>query len=152
MKEIKWKITNSNILTKFKNALEGITFAYETDKSVRILIVQIIFYIFITILFVPSLLNKSIGISLVLLCLSTELINTAVETTVDRIGLEYNLMSKHAKDLAAGATFIVILIVLIFTIFTIVHTYSYYKKWKKKNKNKKKNIFNYIKSTFKVII
>ena len=146
MKEIKWKIKNSTVFSKFKFAFDGIKYAYDSDKSVRILLVQIIFYIIITLLFVPSLLNKSIGISLVLLCFSSELINTSVEATVDRIGLEYNIMSKHAKDLAAAATFIVILILIIFTIFTIFHTYAYYKKWRKRQQDK--NILDYIKSTF----
>ena len=61
------------------------------------------------------------------------------------IRLEYNIMSKHSKDLIAGASFIVQLILVIFTIFTIIHTYLYYKKWKKNNK---KNLTALIKSTF----
>jgi diacylglycerol kinase (ATP) len=41
-----------------------------------------------------------------------ELLNTAVERTVDRIGYEYHELSRQAKDLASGAVFIVWLLVV----------------------------------------
>jgi diacylglycerol kinase (ATP) len=42
----------------------------------------------------------------VLLVLIVELLNTAVETTVDRIGPEWHALSKRAKDMGSAAVFL----------------------------------------------
>lgn len=42
----------------------------------------------------------------VFLVLITELLNTAVETAIDRIGVEYHDLSKRAKDLGSAAVFL----------------------------------------------
>ena len=52
-----------------------------------------------------------LGFSLVLI-LIVELINTAIENIVDRIGTEYNLLSKRAKDVGSAAVFLTILSVV----------------------------------------
>ncbi len=36
----------------------------------------------------------------------TELLNTAIEVTIDRISLEYHDLSKAAKDIASAAVFL----------------------------------------------
>jgi diacylglycerol kinase (ATP) len=41
-----------------------------------------------------------------LLVLLVELLNTAIESVVDRIGLEYHDLSKRAKDLGSAAVFV----------------------------------------------
>ncbi|MGD2099208.1 MAG: diacylglycerol kinase [Desulfobacterales bacterium] len=38
-----------------------------------------------------------------MLVVITELLNSAVENAVDRIGLEHHILSKHAKDLGSAA-------------------------------------------------
>ncbi len=40
------------------------------------------------------------------LILMAEMANTAIEKTIDRIGAEYNELSKHAKDLGSSLVFI----------------------------------------------
>ena len=52
-------------------------------------------------------------ISSVFLVLIIELINSALETTVNRIGMEYHELSGLAKDLASAAIFLSIINVLI---------------------------------------
>jgi len=44
-----------------------------------------------------------LAIALVLL---VELLNSAIEAVVDRVGMEYHELSKKAKDIASGAVFI----------------------------------------------
>ena len=48
-----------------------------------------------------------------LLVLLVELLNGAVETVVDRIGMEHNELSGRAKDLASAAVFVALLSVLV---------------------------------------
>ena len=48
-----------------------------------------------------------------LLVLLVELLNGAVETVVDRVGMEHNELSGRAKDLASAAVFVALLSVLV---------------------------------------
>ena len=50
----------------------------------------------------------------VLLVLIVELLNSAIEATVDRIGLERHPMAKNAKDMGSAA----VLVSLLFVLFT----------------------------------
>lgn len=45
-----------------------------------------------------------------LLVLATELLNSAVEATIDRISMDHNELSGHAKDLGSAAVFISLVI------------------------------------------
>lgn len=58
-------------------------------------------------LFLPvSGIGKALMIGAVLLVLMVELINSAVEATVDRISLENHQLAKRAKDLGSAAVFV----------------------------------------------
>jgi diacylglycerol kinase (ATP) len=46
-----------------------------------------------------------------LLLLIVELLNSAVETTVDRIGPEHNALSGRAKDIGSAAVFLCLLLI-----------------------------------------
>ena len=55
--------------------------------------------------------------------LITELLNSAIEATVDRVGLEHHELSGRVKDIGSAAVFVVILyflIVWIAKIYTLV--------------------------------
>ena len=67
----------------------------------------------ITVLLVPCALwiggngvEKALLISALTLVLLVELVNSAIETIVDRIGIENNELSKKAKDLGSAAVLI----------------------------------------------
>jgi len=49
---------------------------------------------------------KALMIASVLLVLIVELLNSAVEATVDRISLENHLLAKRAKDIGSAAVFL----------------------------------------------
>jgi len=50
--------------------------------------------------------ERALLIGSVLLVVVVELINSAIETTVDRVGKESNELSGHAKDFASAAVFV----------------------------------------------
>ena len=52
------------------------------------------------------MLNGALMIGVLLLVLIVELLNSAVETTVDRVGIEFHNLSGKAKDLGSAAVFI----------------------------------------------
>jgi diacylglycerol kinase (ATP) len=55
------------------------------------------------------------------LLLVVELINTAIESVVDRIGTEKHELSKRAKDIGSAAVFLSVILLLI--IWTVILTY-----------------------------
>ena len=46
----------------------------------------------------------------VVMLMVVELLNTAIETTIDRIGPEWHTLSKQAKDIGSAAVFITLLL------------------------------------------
>jgi diacylglycerol kinase (ATP) len=56
--------------------------------------------------------ERALLVGTVLAVLIVELINTAIEVTVDRIGTEDNELSGRAKDLASAAVFICMIVVV----------------------------------------
>ena len=57
--------------------------------------------------------NKLILLASLLFVLFAELVNTAIEVVVDRIGSEYHELSGLAKDIASASVFIAMLITVL---------------------------------------
>lgn len=64
-------------------------------------------------LLTASNLARALMIASVLLVLVVELLNSAIEATVDRISLENHALAKRAKDIGSAAVFIALLNVLV---------------------------------------
>ncbi|WP_456278245.1 diacylglycerol kinase family protein [Bacillus sp. AK128] len=109
------------LIRSFKYASAGIIHAYKTEQNIRIhtLVVCIVFGL-------AFFLKVSKGEWLILLLLvggiiSLELVNTAIERTVDLVtNKELHPVAKQAKDVAAAAVFIfaIISVIIGLIIFT----------------------------------
>lgn len=122
----KWqvkKILKSQGKSKFSesvgHALDGIEYVASHERNFRI---EIIFAIVVTIasfFFKVSLIEWCILVLVIGMVLALEMVNTAIERCVDLVTKDYKELAKVAKDVAAGAVFImsifsVILGILIF--------------------------------------
>lgn len=102
--ENNWK--NKNFLEALKNSLNGLFYSVKTQKNLKI---QLIIAILVIIISVVLKISK---IEMIFICISVcfvifaEVVNTAVEKTVDLITQKYNENAKIAKDVAAGAVII----------------------------------------------
>lgn len=87
-------------------AIEGIIYAVKTQRHMRYHL-----YAALAALILGLVLNISRS-EFILLCMAivlvlvTEMLNTAIETTVDMISEEFHPKAKHAKDIAAGVVLI----------------------------------------------
>ncbi len=54
--------------------------------------------------------ERALLVGSLLLVLIVELLNSAVEAVVDRIGMEYHVLSGRAKDLGSAAVFVVLVL------------------------------------------
>lgn len=97
------KAWNKTVVDAVKNATNGILEATKTEKNLKR---EFIIALVVLLLGIVFKLEK---IELIAVMLSigfvmvTELINTAIEETVDMVTQKYNQKAKKAKDVAAGA-------------------------------------------------
>lgn len=61
----------------------------------------------------PDPIGKALMIGCLFIVLIVELLNSAIEATVDRISLEDHRLAKRAKDIASAAVFLSLLNVLV---------------------------------------
>ena len=94
------------LIKSFKYAFEGIFKGIKEEQNMKIHIAIMILVIIFGILFKISKIEWIICIALFGLVISMELINTAIENTVELITKEKNEQAKIAKDVAAGAVLV----------------------------------------------
>ena len=98
---------NDNIFRHIKNAViyswAGLKAAWNNEMAFRIEALVIALMMPIGIWLGETAEQWALLIGSSLLVLITELLNSAVEKAVDRIGTEHHLLSKQAKDLGSAA-------------------------------------------------
>lgn len=99
-------IKMKKIINSFKYAFEGIITGLKEEKNMKIHILIMILVIIMGIILKISKIEWIICIILFGFVISLELINTAIENTVDLITKEINPKAKIIKDVAAGAVLI----------------------------------------------
>ena len=95
-----------NIINSFKYAFKGIFTALKAEKNMKIHFIIMILVIILGIILKISRIEWIICIILFGFVISLELVNTAIENTVDLITQEKHPKAKIAKDVSAGAVLI----------------------------------------------
>ena len=94
------------LINSFKYALEGIKTAIQEEQNLKIHMIVMILVIIAGIILKISQIEWIICIILFGFVISLELVNTAIENTVDLITMEKHPKAKIAKDVAASAVLI----------------------------------------------
>lgn len=94
------------LLKSFKYAFDGIYTGIKEEQNMKIHITIMILVIIFGIMLKISKIEWIICIILFGFVISMELINTAIENTVDLVTKEKNEQAKIAKDVAAGAVLV----------------------------------------------
>lgn len=100
------KNRDKKIINSFNNSINGIIQTIKSESHMKVHVAIAIIVIILSLIFDINryeLLILMITVSLVFIC---EIINTAIEQTVDLITKEYNENAKFAKDAAAGAVMV----------------------------------------------
>lgn len=95
------KITASII-----NSLNGLKASYKSEHSLYIHLLASITLIILSIIFKITLIEWLVIIAIIGITLAVELVNTAIESTVDLVTKEYHPLAKKAKDIASAAEFV----------------------------------------------
>ena len=98
---------NENIFRHIQNAVvyswDGLKAAWNNEMAFRTEVIVIAFLMPFGIWMGENTVQWALLIGSSMLVLITELLNSAVEKVVDRIGTEHHILSKQAKDLGSAA-------------------------------------------------
>ena len=108
------------LLKSFKYAFDGIYTGIKEEQNMKIHITIMILVIIFGIMLKISKTEWIICIILFGLVISMELINTAIENTVDLVTKEKNEQAKIAKDVAAGAVLVSAIVAVIIGLIIFV--------------------------------
>lgn len=95
-------IHNKKLIKSFTYAWEGIKFAFKNDQNLRVHLIIAVIVIILSLIFDVSHFEMGILGIMILLVISAEMVNTAIEQMVDLITKEHREEAKIAKDVSAG--------------------------------------------------
>jgi diacylglycerol kinase (ATP) len=94
------------ILNALLYSVDGFRAAYRHEDAFRQEVMLALVLVPLALFLPASGVGKALMIASVLLVLLVELLNSAVEATVDRISLENHQLAKRAKDIGSAAVFV----------------------------------------------
>ena len=94
-------------------SLDGFKAAWQHEDAFRQETLLALVMIPLALLLTDAALERALMIASVLLVLIVELVNSAIEATVDRISLESHQLAKRAKDIGSAAVLIALVNVLV---------------------------------------
>ncbi|MFA9439836.1 diacylglycerol kinase [Uliginosibacterium sp. sgz301328] len=97
------------IWNAFHYSLDGLRAAFKHEDAFRQEVLLAIVLVPIALFSARSGAEKAALIASVLLVLIVELVNSAVEATVDRISLEHHRLAKRAKDIGSASVLLTLL-------------------------------------------
>ena len=109
----KGKTGLKRVWNAFFYSLEGFRAAWKHEDAFRQETLLALVLIPLAFFLVDAALERALMIASILLVLIVELINSAIEATVDRISLENHQLAKRAKDIGSAAVLIALINVLV---------------------------------------
>ena len=100
------RLKNKNFTDALKNAISGLFYSIKTQKNIRVQLLIAIVVIILGFVLKLNTIEWLFIIFSIMFVIATEVMNTAIETTVNMYTSKYNELAKIAKDVAAGAVLI----------------------------------------------
>lgn len=114
------KLDKKKLRNSFKYALQGIKSAWKTEQNLKIHFILVIIVMLLGKLLDLSFVEWAICLMLFGMVITAELLNTAIEVTVDIAMPEKNEKAKLAKDISAGAVLVSAIIAILVGILIFV--------------------------------
>lgn len=95
------------------HAFKGMTATWKTEAAFRQELVLLILLSPVAIWLSDTYIEASLLIGVLLVVVIVEILNSAIETTIDRIGKDFHKLSGRAKDQASGAVFLSLLLAVL---------------------------------------
>lgn len=97
------------IVYAFRYSLEGLVAAFRGESAFRQEVVLGTFLVPLALWLAKDWAQLVLMLGSLLVVLIVELLNSAIEATVDRISFEHNVLSKRAKDMGSAAVLLALL-------------------------------------------
>ncbi len=108
------------IFTAFEFSIKGLKTCYQSEAAFRQEVWLAIVLIPLALVFGETGLEKAVLISSVFLVLIVEVLNSAIESVVDRIGDDYHVLSGAAKDMGSAAVWLSLLLLIIVWLIILI--------------------------------
>jgi diacylglycerol kinase (ATP) len=105
----KGKTGFKRLLNALGYSLSGLQAAFRHEDAFRQEVILAIVLVPLAFLLERNMMGRAIMIACVLLVLIVELINSAIEATVDRISLDDHRLAKRAKDMGSASVLVCLL-------------------------------------------
>jgi len=89
-----------------KCSIQGLSAAWQNESAFRQEVALALIFVPLGLWLGESMLAKLFLLSTVMLVLIVEIINSAIEAAIDRVGNEFHELSGRAKDLGSAAVFL----------------------------------------------
>lgn len=99
----KGKTGLTRIINAWSYSIDGLKAAYRHENAFRQEVWLALLLIPLALYLEPGKIERVLLIGSVMLVLMVELLNSAIEATVDRISAEHHELAKRAKDVASAA-------------------------------------------------
>jgi diacylglycerol kinase (ATP) len=93
----------TRIMDALGYSLRGLRFAYRYEAAFRQEFWLVVVLAPLALLIGSNALERAVLLGTLFIVLITELLNTAIEATVDRVGDEFHALAGRAKDVASAA-------------------------------------------------
>jgi diacylglycerol kinase (ATP) len=84
-------------------SIEGFGAAWNSEEAIKVEMLLLPILVGLAIYLEPEGLARAMLIGVLILVVVVELLNTAIEKTIDRISTEHNPLSKRVKDMGSAA-------------------------------------------------
>jgi diacylglycerol kinase (ATP) len=87
-------------------SVDGLRACFRSEEAFRIELILSLIFAPLAFILGETAIEIAMLLLAIALVLLVELLNSAIEAVVDRVGMDYHELSKKAKDIASGAVFI----------------------------------------------
>jgi diacylglycerol kinase (ATP) len=109
-----------HVINGLKNSFNGIKVTYQEEKSFKIDILIALLETVILIFWDIQIISKIVLFITISLIIIVEIINTAIENTIDYISMNHHPLAKKAKDAGSAAVFLTIMMNIVCFIVIFV--------------------------------
>lgn len=108
------------IFTAYEFSMKGLKACYQSEAAFRQEVWLSIFLLPMAFIFGKTDVEQVILIATVFLVLIVEILNSAIESVVDRIGDEYHVLSGAAKDMGSAAVWLSLMLLIITWLIILI--------------------------------
>lgn len=109
------------LIAAWVNSLSGLKMAWAHEEAFRLECLLLLPVTPLALLMGQNGVEKALLLGSLLLVIITELLNTAIEATIDRVSFEHHELSKRAKDLGSAAVMVSLALFVIVWILILMH-------------------------------